>query len=187
MVEYCSCCTYMHSFCHLLRITVSLMQTCTWICRQLFDILFYGFEKANKLSSFILLNRKTLKLVFKQLGVWQINFFFIFYHFTGIRDSCTYLHDQDWLKLGHMAHFGFLLNQEEDESCCRTVQATHGLVGDLHNATAVLYGLKQKLKSARYSLLAVLQWSVHNLWKDLCILQEQWNLMNSVVTTLQYH
>ncbi|XP_055995394.1 PHD finger protein 20-like protein 1 isoform X3 [Ostrea edulis] len=67
----------------------------------------------------------------------------------GIRDSCTYLHDQDWLKLGHMAHFGFLLNQEEDESCCRTVQATHGLVGDLHNATAVLYGLKQKLKSAR--------------------------------------
>lgn len=77
MVEYCSCCTYMHSFCHLLRITVSLMQTCTWICRQLFDILFYGFEKANKLSSFILLNRKTLKLVFKQLGVWQINFFYI--------------------------------------------------------------------------------------------------------------
>ncbi|XP_061177794.1 PHD finger protein 20-like protein 1 [Saccostrea echinata] len=67
----------------------------------------------------------------------------------GIRDSRLYVHDQDWLKLGHMAHFGFLPNQEEDESCCRTVQATHGLVGDLHNVSAVIHGLKQKLKTVR--------------------------------------
>lgn len=70
---------------------------------------------------------------------------------SGIRDSCRFMHDQDWLKLGHMAHFGFLPNQEEDEGCCRTVQATHGLVGDVHNVSAVLHGLKQKLQTARYS------------------------------------
>ncbi|XP_011428049.3 PHD finger protein 20-like protein 1 isoform X3 [Magallana gigas] len=67
----------------------------------------------------------------------------------GIRDSRRFMHDQDWLKLGHMAHFGFLPNQEEDEGCCRTVQATHGLVGDVHNVSAVLHGLKQQLQTAR--------------------------------------
>lgn len=70
---------------------------------------------------------------------------------SGIRDSRRFMHDQDWLKLGHMAHFGFLPNQEEDEGCCRTVQATHGLVGDVHNVSAVLHGLKQQLQTARYS------------------------------------
>ena len=76
---------------------------------------------------------------------------FCFSH-IGIRDSSKFVHDQDWLKLGHMAHFGFLPDQEEDEGCCRTVQATHGLVGDVHNVSAVLHGLKQKLKTARYSI-----------------------------------
>ena len=76
---------------------------------------------------------------------------FCFTH-IGIRDSSKFVHDQDWLKLGHMAHFGFLPDQEEDEGCCRTVQATHGLVGDVHNVSAVLHGLKQKLKTARYSI-----------------------------------
>lgn len=66
----------------------------------------------------------------------------------GVRDSCRYSYDQDWLKLGQPAQFSFLSNPE-DEDKCLTIQATNGLIADVHNINNVLHSVRQKIKAVK--------------------------------------
>ncbi|XP_052085455.1 PHD finger protein 20-like protein 1 isoform X5 [Mytilus californianus] len=62
-----------------------------------------------------------------------------------VRDSCRYIHDQEWLKTGELAQFNFLPSKMRDENKCRTNQATHSLVADTLNISRVIHGVKQKI------------------------------------------
>ncbi|XP_063406855.1 PHD finger protein 20-like protein 1 isoform X2 [Mytilus trossulus] len=62
-----------------------------------------------------------------------------------VRDSCRYIHDQDWLKTGELAQFNFLPHKMRDDNKCRTNQATHSLVADTLNISSVMHGVKQKI------------------------------------------
>ncbi|CAC5394264.1 PHF20 [Mytilus coruscus] len=70
-----------------------------------------------------------------------------------VRDSCRYIHDQEWLKTGELAQFNFLPNKMRDENKSRTNQATHSLVADTLNIisivtltiSSVIHGVKQKI------------------------------------------
>lgn len=66
----------------------------------------------------------------------------------GVRDSCRYSYDQDWLKLGQPAQFSFLSNPE-DEDKCLTIQATNSLIADIHNINNVLHSVRQKIKAVK--------------------------------------
>lgn len=67
---------------------------------------------------------------------------------TGVRDSCRYSYDQDWLKIGQPAQFSFLSNPE-DEDKCLTIQATNSLIADVHNINNVLHSVRQKIKAVK--------------------------------------
>ncbi|OWF49738.1 PHD finger protein 20-like protein 1 isoform X2 [Mizuhopecten yessoensis] len=68
---------------------------------------------------------------------------------TGVRESCRYIHDQDWIKHGNLNKFGFLNYQEQDDRRAGTIQATCGLVSDVHNISTVLHSLKEEIKLSR--------------------------------------
>ena len=72
-----------------------------------------------------------------------------YFYLSAIRDSCRYIHDQDWLKSGELAQFSFLPNQQRDENKCRTIQATHNIVVDVLGINNALQGVKQKIHALK--------------------------------------
>ncbi|XP_060069843.1 PHD finger protein 20-like protein 1 isoform X2 [Ylistrum balloti] len=68
---------------------------------------------------------------------------------TGVRESCRYIHEQDWIKHGNLTKFGFLNYQDRDSRKAGTIQATSNLVSDIHNINTVLHSLKEEIKLSR--------------------------------------
>ncbi|XP_041360904.1 PHD finger protein 20-like protein 1 [Gigantopelta aegis] len=96
----------------------------------------------------------------------------------GFREGCRSVHNQEWLKSGHLPPFSFL-NLPQSEESRETSQAIHSLVGDLHNINAVLHGLQQQIKVSQDSENAELSlW--YKDWDDL-------NVDTSADTTEEFH
>ncbi|XP_069106906.1 PHD finger protein 20-like protein 1 isoform X2 [Argopecten irradians] len=68
---------------------------------------------------------------------------------TGVRESCRYIHEQDWIKHGNLTKFGFLNYQDRDVRKAGTIQATCGLVADVNNINTVLHSLKEEIKLSK--------------------------------------
>lgn len=64
----------------------------------------------------------------------------------GLRDSARYLHDQDWLQVGAMAHFDFLPPDPNASNKAQIVRTTHDLMGDVHHVQTVLDSLRRNIK-----------------------------------------
>ena len=64
--------------------------------------------------------------------------YYIIVYLTGVRESAKYQYDQDWLRQGRMARFGFLGEDPMSERKANIMQQTNNLVSDLHECNAVL-------------------------------------------------
>lgn len=65
----------------------------------------------------------------------------------GVRDSCRYLYDQDWLKHGELTTFSFLSLHSGREERSATLKTVNSLLADMHNVKDVLHSVKCKLKA----------------------------------------